>query len=307
MMPFNLWGEDPTPACLVLDMRSGKVLHGLNQHTLVYPASLTKMMTLYIVFDALARKKIHLWQRIRMSPRAAAKEPSKLGLPKGQTLTYRDSILAMTCRSANDVATAIAEALSRREDLFAKQMTKTARRLGLKNTTFRNASGLFHPNQKTTAHDMSLLVRALLRRFPHYVSYFRAPSFKFRGKLYRTRAPLLKTVPGIRLVKTGYIRKSGFNLATSVRRKGKDIMVIVMGGKSARHRNALTADLIDTAFKEPYQLPLLTAHMQTNWDPVSYLVNLNNRDLKSGRTLPLRKISHSLSSDKTLDGLLKQL
>ena len=236
-------------AFLVMDADSGRVIHAINADTRNYPASLTKMMTMYLVFDALDSKLWALHTRLRISARAARQPSSKLGLRRGQRITVEEAILALVTKSANDVATAIAENLSGSERAFALKMTAAARKLGMNRTTFRNASGLPHRGQLSTARDMGILARALIRNFPDNYRYFSTRQFDFGGITHRNHNKLLKTYGGADGIKTGYIRASGFNLVASARRNGRRVIGVIFGGNSPNSRNALMTRLLNLGFK----------------------------------------------------------
>ncbi len=225
-------------ADIVIDANSGKILHEESADAARFPASLTKMMTLYIVFDMLDSGRVTLDTPLKVSGRAAAAQPSKLGLRPGDTISVRDAIRALVTKSANDVAIAVAENLAGSEDKFARYMTAKAKKIGMKSTTFRNASGLPHPAQKTTARDLLTLALHLNDDFPQYYGYFKTSYFKFRGARHRNHNGLLFTFEGTDGIKTGYTRASGFNLVTSVRKNGKHVIGVVLGGKTSRERNS---------------------------------------------------------------------
>ena len=231
-------------AAYVIDVKSGKVLFSRNGNAPRYPASLTKMMTLYMVFERLERGKLTLNSRLKVSKYAAARPPSKLGLRAGSSIRVRDAIFALVTKSANDVATTVAENLGGTESNFGKMMTAKARSIGMKNTTFRNASGLPNKYQKTTAADMALLGRALQDRFPKYYKYFNTRSFKYGKRRYGNHNKLLGRVKGVDGIKTGYTRASGFNLVTNVKSRDRHIVAVVMGGKTGASRNAHMKKLI---------------------------------------------------------------
>ena len=236
-------------ASLVMDAETGRVIHQINADTLNYPASLTKMMTIYIIFESLDSQ---LWTprtRLRISARAARQPSSRLGLRRGQRITVEEAILALVTKSANDVATAVAENLSGSERAFALKMTATARRLGMSRTTFRNASGLPHRGQLSTARDMGILARALIRDFPVYYHYFSTDRFSFGGITHRNHNKLLKTYDGVDGLKTGYIRASGFNLVASAYRNGRRVIGVIFGGNSPNSRNVLMTRLLNLGFK----------------------------------------------------------
>jgi D-alanyl-D-alanine carboxypeptidase len=233
-----------TYAGFVIDAKTGKVLYSKNADTRVYPASLTKMMTLYMLFEAMEAGKVSKSTRIRISKHAASMQPSKLGVPAGGTITAEQAILALVTKSANDVAAAVAEHLGGSESAFAEAMTRKARSIGMKSTTFRNASGLPNSQQVTTARDMATLGLALRDHFPDKYDYFSARSFRFGKKVMGNHNRLLGAVKGVDGIKTGYTRASGFNLVSSVRHDGRSIVAVVIGGKSGKSRNQHMAALI---------------------------------------------------------------
>ena len=218
-------------ASIVVDAETGAVLSEQNADQRNYPASLTKMMTLYMVFDALERRQLALKQPIAVSRRAAGQAPSRLGLKAGQTITVEQAILALVTKSANDAATAVAEAIGGTELRFAEIMTRRARAIGMTSTTFRNASGLPDSRQVTTARDMATLSRALWRDFPQYYPYFSRERFTYRGRVIANHNNLLRSYAGADGIKTGYIRASGYNLAASAVRDGRRVIGVVLGGK----------------------------------------------------------------------------
>ncbi|MHA1571837.1 MAG: serine hydrolase, partial [Alphaproteobacteria bacterium] len=244
-------------ASIVVDADSGRVLHSANADTRNFPASLTKMMTLYLLFDALEKGTLTLDSKLKVSRRAAGQAPSRLGLKAGSTIAVRDVIGALVIKSANDVATVAAEAMGGTEIKFALMMTKKARDLGMKRTTFRNASGLPNRAQLSTARDMSRLARALIVDFPGQYRAFSEPSFVYGGRTYRTHNNLLKN--GADGIKTGYTRASGFNLVTSVERNGHRLIGVVFGGKTARSRDRHMVSLLDRSFKRVRTAPSTAA------------------------------------------------
>ena len=231
-------------AGFVIDAKSGRVLYSRNADAHRYPASLTKMMTLYLVFEDLKRGKISLKTRVKMSRHAASQPPSKLGIKPGRTFTVRQGIYALVTKSANDVATALGEKLSGSEKAFARRMTIKARQLGMHRTTFKNANGLPNRQQVTTARDMSKLGLALREHFPNKFKYFKTRSFKYGRRRYKNHNRLLGRIKGVDGIKTGYTRASGFNLVSSVSRGNRRIVAVVLGGKTGRARNAQMARLI---------------------------------------------------------------
>ncbi len=231
-------------AGIVIDAKTGKTLYASGADSHRYPASLTKMMTLYMIFEAIDTGRVTKKTRIRISKNAAAEQPSKLGVRAGQTVSVEQAIYALVTKSANDVATAVAEHLGGTEANFAKQMTRKARAMRMSKTTFRNAHGLPNSRQKTTARDMARLGLALREHFPHHYHYFSARSFKYGKTRFGNHNRLLGTVQGVDGIKTGYIRASGFNLVTSVRKDGRSIVAVVMGGKTGASRNAQMKKLV---------------------------------------------------------------
>jgi D-alanyl-D-alanine carboxypeptidase len=235
----------PPYAAIVVDANSGRVLHAANPDSLRHPASITKIMTLYLVFEQIESGKLRLDTELPVSAHAASQAPSKLGLRPGQTISVEDSIKALVTKSANDVAVVIAEAIGGDEDTFARMMTRKARALGMARTVYANASGLPDDDQVTTARDQALLGRAVQDRFPRYYRYFATSSFYYRGRALRNHNNLLGRVAGVDGIKTGFIRKSGFNLVTSVRRGNRHLVAVVIGGPSAGARDARMRSLIE--------------------------------------------------------------
>ena len=238
--------EASRDASIVIDAKTGKVLYSSDADGKCFPASLTKMMTLYLLFEAIDSGKTSLNGRIKISSRAAGQAPSKLGLKAGQTIAVKDAILALVTKSANDIAVAIAEHVAGSEQAFAQRMTSKARQLGMSKTTFRNASGLPNPGQVTTARDMATLGRALQDHYPKYYAYFATRSFAYGGRRIANHNKLLGRVAGVNGIKTGYTRASGFNLVTSVNRNKRQIVAVVLGGNTGRARDQRMVSLIET-------------------------------------------------------------
>ncbi|MBT4890833.1 MAG: D-alanyl-D-alanine carboxypeptidase [Rhodospirillales bacterium] len=235
-------------ASLIMDADTGRVLHSVNADTRNYPASLTKMMTLYMIFDALERGKITMNTKWKASKRAVRQPASKLGMKRGEIITVRNAIYALITKSANDVATLVSENLAKSERDFALAMTAKARKIGMSRTTFRNASGLPNKGQLSTAHDMGVLAQALIQDFPEKYSLFSMAKFEYRGSTYKNHNKLLKAYEGTDGIKTGYIRASGFNLVASVVRNGTRLIGVVFGGDTSRKRNAHMMSLLDKGF-----------------------------------------------------------
>ena len=236
-------------ATIAIDARTGKVLYSRGADARRYPASLTKIMTLYLVFEDLKAGKIKLGTKLRVSKYAAGRPPSKLGLKAGRTIKVRDAIGALVTKSANDVATVVAENLGGTENGFARRMTRKARQLGMTRTTFRNASGLPDRAQVTTVRDMATLALRIQRDFPKEYKYFSLRSYKYGRRNYRNHNRLLGRTTGVDGIKTGYTRASGFNLVTSARRGKKRVIAVVVGAKSGKSRNRYMASLINRMFK----------------------------------------------------------
>lgn len=224
-------------ASIVVDANTGKVLQSSSSEDLRYPASLTKMMTLYLIFEQIEDGALSYGTDIVASARAAAKPASKLGLKPGQRISVRTAISALIVKSANDVATAVAEHIGGSEAGFAKLMTAKARELGMPRTVFRNASGLPDSKQVTTAREMVTLALRLQDHFPNHYHNFKMTDFSYAGKRYRTHNAIVRSFPGADGLKTGYIRASGFNIVSSVRRGRKHVIAAVFGGKTASQRN----------------------------------------------------------------------
>jgi D-alanyl-D-alanine carboxypeptidase len=250
--------SSPAFSALVVDANSGRTLYSADENGLRHPASITKVMTLYLLFEKLDSGAMTLQTPIPISQHAAGQEPSKLGLLPGDSISVDDAIKAVVTRSANDIAVAIAEAVGQSESNFADLMTRKARALGMSNTLYRNASGLPNDEQVTTAHDLAILGRSLEERFPRYFRYFSTAHFDFDGEVIGNHNHLLGHVDGVDGIKTGYTRASGFNLLTSVHRDGRSLIAVVMGGRSAAGRDRIMENLIGDHIAEAS-----TAHTAT--------------------------------------------
>lgn len=233
---------------IIIDAQTGKVLSEQDADRPDYPASLTKMMTLYLTFGALEQGKISLNDMFTVSLHGSRQVPSKLGLRPGQRISVRDLILAVVTHSANDAAVTLAENLAGSESAFAERMTATAHALGMTATTFRNASGLPTPPNISTARDLTTLARALWRSYPNEYHFFATEQFAYNGAVYETHNHLMENFAGMDGIKTGYIHASGFNLAASAVRNGRRLIGVIMGGSSAHARDLQMADLLDEAF-----------------------------------------------------------
>ncbi len=254
---------------IVIDAATGKVLHEDNADAQKYPASLTKMMTLYMIFEALDAGKVTLGTTWKVSKHAESMSPTKLGLDAGETISVRDVILGLITKSANDAAAVAAEGLAGTEDRFGDLMTQRARRLGMSNTTFQNASGLPDPGQVTTARDMVRLSRALVRDFPHYYSYFSTPEFTYAGRRHANHNRLMNWYEGADGIKTGFIRASGFNLSASAVRDNRRIIGVVMGGPSPVARDQYMGKLLDIGFSRMPDAPSDMRHASATPAPAA--------------------------------------
>ena len=269
---YRVRGENYSPpvASIVVDANSGEVLQASNADARRHPASLTKIMTLYLLFERLDAGAIKLDTPLKVSAHATEQAPSKLGIKAGETISVDEAIKAVVTRSANDVAVAIAENLGGDEDAFAKLMTQKARALGMSRTIFVNASGLPDDDQVTTARDLALLGRAVQERFPRYYRYFALREFVYHGVHIRNHDHLLGAVGGVDGIKTGYTRASGFNLVTSVHRDGRYLVAVVLGGRSAFERDAHMRDLINAHVRQAslhHTAPVLAENAPQHVDP----------------------------------------
>ena len=242
--PTEAASEDSRYSDIVVDGNTGAVLHASNPDALRHPASLTKVMTLYLLFEQLEAGKFKLDSEFNVSEHAAVQSPTKLGLREGQTIKVEDAIKGIVTRSANDAAVVVAENVGGDEETFAKLMTRKAQALGMAHTTYRNASGLPNDEQITTARDQALLGRAIQERFPRYYKYFSTRTFEFRGEEIGNHNRLLGSVEGVDGIKTGYIAASGFNIITSVHRDNRYLVAVEFGGSSAGSRDERMRELI---------------------------------------------------------------
>ncbi len=233
---------------IVIEASTGYVLSERNADKVLYPASLSKMMTLYLTFDAIERGALRKNQMVTVSKRAASQEPSSLGLQPGESIRVEDAILAIATKSANDCAVTLAEAVGGSESHFAALMTAKARQLGMTHTHFVNASGLFNPGQVSSARDISILAQSLIHDHPRYYHYFSTDSFTYAGNTYMNHNRLMNIYPGMDGFKTGYVYASGYNLASSAVRNGTRLIGVVFGGKTAGIRNNIMAQLLDRGF-----------------------------------------------------------
>ncbi|MCK6452818.1 MAG: D-alanyl-D-alanine carboxypeptidase [Alphaproteobacteria bacterium] len=249
----------PVYASIVVDANTGEVLHSVDADKRTYPASTTKIMTLYLLFEELQRGRLKLDTMLPVSEHAASQAPSKLGVPAGARVSVRDAMLGLVTKSANDMAVVVAEAIAGSEKAFAARMTTRARMLGMRSTRFKNASGLPDPDQVTTARDLTVLALAMLRDHPRQYQVFSTRDFAFNGSVHANHNRLLNSYDGMDGIKTGYIRASGFNLVASAERNGRRLVGVVLGGNAPAWRDRHMAQLLDKAFlKNP---PLQTADL----------------------------------------------
>jgi D-alanyl-D-alanine carboxypeptidase len=240
----------PPFSAMVVDANTGRTLYAASENEIRHPASITKVMTLYLLFEQLEKGRMTLETPIEVSAHAAAQAPSKLGLEPGDSLTTEDAIKAIVTRSANDIAVAVAEKIGGDEETFAEMMTHKAHALGMEHTVYVNASGLPDDRQVTTARDLTVLAQAVQERFPRYFHYFSTHSFEFAGQIIGNHNHLLGRVEGVDGIKTGYTNASGFNLMTSMHRDGRSLVAVVMGGRSAGARDALMEQLLFQHFAQ---------------------------------------------------------
>lgn len=250
-------------AAFVVHADTGDVLFDRYADSKRYPASLTKMMTVYLLFEALEEGEIELDTKMTVSKRASQQPASKLGLRRGSTITVEEAINALVIKSANDVATVVAEELGGSETRFARTMTKKARALGMKRTAFRNASGLPNSKQVTTARDMAILSRRMIQDFPEHFETFQKTSFEWNGRTYRSHNKVMLTLDGADGLKTGYTRASGYNLATTIERGDHRLIGIVLGGRSGATRDRHMKDILNAAYidirRKPSQINAILA------------------------------------------------
>lgn len=238
----------PVHESIVIDVDTGRVLHHNNADRPAHPASLTKMMTLYMLFDALKTNKVQLDTKLRVSKKAAKQAPSKLNLKPNSTITVEQAIHAMIVKSANDVAMVVAENLSGTSEQFCDQMTQRAQELGMTSTVFKNPNGLPNKNQISTAYDMAILARHLILDFPEQYSYFAMREFKYKNATIKGHNRFLDRYEGADGLKTGFTVASGFNLAASAKRNGQHLIAVIFGGPTAKARDDKMIALMDEGF-----------------------------------------------------------
>lgn len=291
---------NPRYSSIVIDADTGSVLHESSADASRYPASLTKMMTLYMLFEAMEQRKITMDTRLPVSAHAAAMPQTNIGLRTGDSISVRDAIPALIVRSANDVAAVVAEALGKSESNFGRMMTDKGRKLGMRSTTFRNASGLPNNDQKTTARDMVILSARLMKDFPKHYHYFSTQSFSYKGITYNSHNRMVRNIAGVDGLKTGFIRASGFNVATSAKRGNRRVIAVVMGGNTAATRDQHMARLIDRSFNQGNRITHV-ANMSNNNRTVAVAaatVNAPTPALKpypEQQNIPEPTVSHTVS------------
>jgi D-alanyl-D-alanine carboxypeptidase len=264
----------PQFSAITIDARNGKILFADSIDGLRHPASLTKMMTLYVLFQDLKAGQVTLNTQLKVSARAASMAPSKLGLKPGSTISIEDAIKGLVTRSANDAASTVAENLGGTEAKFAARMTRVARSIGMNRSNFANASGLPNPLQITTARDMATLGLRLMRDFPQYYPYFRIQQFVYKGQIIRTHNALVGRFEGTDGIKTGYVAASGYNLVTSTKRGDKRLVGVVMGGRSTSSRNAFMMRMFEKMFAKATEGTMIAALPGTSAGTINPLTNL---------------------------------
>ena len=273
-------------ASFIINENTKRIYHNANADTRNYPASLTKIMTLYLVFDALKSKKISMNSKFKVSKRATRQPPSKLNLSAGSNITVKNAILALVTKSANDVATVIAENLGKSERNFARLMTRKAKKLGMTRTTFRNASGLPNRGQLSTARDMATLGIAIRKNHPKFFKLFKTKSFIYKGIKYTNHNNLLGSYSGTDGIKTGYTNASGFNLVASVERNGQRIIGVVFGGKKARLRDKHMVTLLNKYFKTSLSKPLVRIAKPSELPKTRPKIVMAEKNIKNFRIPP---------------------
>ncbi|WP_443643074.1 D-alanyl-D-alanine carboxypeptidase family protein [Candidatus Levibacter sp. Uisw_134_01] len=273
-------------ASFIINENTKRIYHNANADTRNYPASLTKIMTLYLVFDALKSKKISMNSKFKVSKHATRQPPSKLNLSAGSNITVKNAILALVTKSANDVATVIAENLGKSERNFARLMTRKAKKLGMTRTTFRNASGLPNQGQLSTARDMATLGIAIRKNHPKFFKLFKTKSFIYKGIKYTNHNNLLGSYSGTDGIKTGYTNASGFNLVASVERNGQRIIGVVFGGKKARSRDKHMVTLLNKYFKTSLSKPLVRIAKPSELPKIRPKIVMAEKNIKNFRIPP---------------------
>jgi D-alanyl-D-alanine carboxypeptidase len=291
-------------ASFIINENTKRIYHNANADTRNYPASLTKIMTLYLVFDALKSKKISMNSKFKVSKRATRQPPSKLNLSAGSNITVKNAILALVTKSANDVATVIAENLGKSERNFARLMTRKAKKLGMTRTTFRNASGLPNRGQLSTARDMATLGIAIRKNHPKFFKLFKTKSFIYKGIKYTNHNNLLGSYSGTDGIKTGYTNASGFNLVASVERNGQRIIGVVFGGKKARSRDKHMVTLLNKYFKTSLSKPLVRIAKPSELPKTRPKIVVAEKNIKNFK-IPPKIINNIIQNDVEEDWFIQ--
>ena len=292
-------------ASFIINENTKRIYHNTNADTRNYPASLTKIMTLYMVFDALKNKKISMNTKFKISKRAARQPPSKLNLSAGSSITVKNAILALITKSANDVATVVAENLGKSERNFARLMTRKAKKLGMTRTTFKNASGLPNRGQLSTARDMAILGMAIRKNHSNFFKLFKTKSFVYKGVKYTNHNNLLSSYSGTDGIKTGYTNASGFNLVASVERNGQRIIGVVFGGKKARSRDKHMINLLNKYFKTSPSKPLVRIAKPSEMPKVRPKIIVAEKNVKNFKIPP--KTTKTLYAESVQDDWFVQI
>ena len=292
-------------ASFIINENTKRVYYTANADTRNYPASLTKIMTLYMIFDALKTKKISMNTKFKVSRRATRQPPSKLNLSAGSSISVKHAILALITKSANDVATVVAENLGKSERNFARLMTKKAKKLGMKRTTFKNASGLPNRGQLSTARDMATLGMAIRKNHSVFFKLFKTKSFIYKGTRYSNHNNLLGSYSGTDGIKTGYTHASGFNLVASVERNGQRIIGVVFGGKKARSRDKHMIKLLNRYFKTNASKPLVRIAKASELPKNRPKIIVAEKNVKNFKVPP--KVINTLLLDRTNDDWFIQI
>ena len=287
-------------SCLVADVDSGYIFARQNIGTPLPPASLTKIMTLYLTFSALDKGWLKMDSKLPVSSWAASQEPSNLDLVAGDTITVREAILALIVKSANDVAVVLAEALAPSEQDFANMMTQAAAQLGMAQTVFKNASGLYHPEQLSSAQDMAILTLATIKNFPHYYPLFSTQSFTYHGREYTTHNRVLTDYQGAEGFKTGYISAVGYNIISTATQNNRRLVGVVIGDQSARERDTYVKALLDSGFEKVrrQQKAVAQGRLQPAFDPLQRKVMVNQLNMAVFAPMMTRQIKQALALGK---------
>lgn len=266
-----------TTSSISIDMETGEIISSERPDVLREPASLTKLMTLYLTFEAIEKGKLKMNSELKVSRTAAYRAPSKLDVKPGQTITVENAVKALIVKSANDCATVLAEALAKDEATFAVMMTEKAKKLGMKNTVFKNASGLNNRKQLTTARDMAVLGTAVYKHFPQYYKWFSMTKFTYKGKTFYTHNHVLKKFKGADGMKTGFLSTAGYNIVTSAKRNGNRILAVTMGHENLQARDKKVMEIMDSGLKK--------IALKQNRDPKRLMAKLEVPKLMAGEQL----------------------